>query len=117
MGYQHVRILRDQIPLGPDLGSSLQVKSPIVEPGLPGTAVELYAINCDLLVLEIDSVGEGFFTGCFIFLKTEIMVAGDDDLVGMGQGVEKIIKINDLFQYAVIAEVSSMDQDVSVGDL
>ncbi len=117
MGYQHIRILRDLIPLGPDFGASLQVESPIVEPGLPGAAVESHPVNSNFLVLEIDAVGQDLLAGFSVSLKTEIMVAGDDDLVGMGEGAKKVIEINDLFQCSVIAEVAGVDKDISVWDI
>ena len=35
MSDQYVRVFRDQLPFGLDLGSALEVKSPVVEPGQP----------------------------------------------------------------------------------
>ncbi len=45
------------------------------------------------------------------------MVAGDDDLVGMGQGAQEVVEITDVTQGSVAGEVAGMDQDVAVGDL
>ena len=81
---EYIYPLRNQIPLGPNLGASLQVESPVVEPGLPRAAVESHAFNCNFLVLQIDAVSEYFLTGLSVLLEAEIMVAGDDDLVGVG---------------------------------
>ena len=57
---------RHPVPLGPDLRTSFQVEHLIVEPRLPGAAVDLDAIDDHFLVLEIDAVGQDLFTGCQI---------------------------------------------------
>ena len=85
MGDQYVRVFRDQLPFGLDLGSALEVKSPVVEPGLPGAAIELDTVNDHFLVLEIDTAGKKLFAGFSVFLEAEIVIAGDDDLMGVGQ--------------------------------
>jgi len=82
---QHIRILRDQFPLGSDLGTAFQVESPVIEPGLPGAAVELDTVDDHFLVLEIRAIGQELLAGFPVILETEVMVAGDDDLVGVGE--------------------------------
>jgi len=116
MSDQYISVLRDQIPLGPDLGSSLQVESPIVEPGLPWAAVELDTVNDHFLVLEVDAVGQELLAGFPFLLEAEIMVAGDGDLMGVGQCGQEIIELPDVIQRSMTGQVAGVDQEVSVGD-
>ncbi len=51
---------------------------------LPRNAAEFHSVQGDFLILQIDAIGEDFFTGVPVILKTEIMVAGNEDLVGVG---------------------------------
>ena len=109
MGDQHVCILRNQLPLGPYLGSSFQVESPIVEPGLPGAAVEFDTVIGHFQVLEIDAVGQDLFT-CFpVLLEAEIMVAGNDNLVEVGQGAQEIVEFSEIAQGPMAGQVASVD--------
>ena len=87
MSDQHICVRWDQVPLGPNLVSPLQIESPIVEPGLPGAAVEFHPINDYLLVLKIVTVSKEILAYFSVILKAEIMVAGDDNLVGGGGAV------------------------------
>lgn len=103
---ENIYPLWNQIPLGPNLGSPLQVESPIVEPGLPGGAVELDAIFSHFFILEVDAVGKDFFTSFPVTLKAEIVVAGDDDLVWVGQCAEEIVEIPHVLQRPVAGQVA-----------
>jgi len=97
--------VRDQLPLGLDLRTALEVESPVVEPGLPGTAVELDTVNDNFLVLEIGAVRQELLAGFPVLLETKIMVAGDDDLVGVGQCVQEIVEFPDIIQCPMTGQV------------
>ena len=45
------------------------------------------------------------------------MVAGDDDLVRVGEIAQEIVKFPDVAQCPVAGKVAGVDQDVSIGDL
>ena len=44
------------------------------------------------------------------------MIAGDDDLVRVGQCAQKIVKLADVLQRPVTGQVAGVDQDVPVWD-
>jgi len=113
---QHVHILRDQFPLGPDLDNALQVESPILDPGLRGAAVELDTVDDHFLILETDAVGKQLLAGFSVLLEAEVMVAGNNDFVRVGQGAQEIVELPDVHQCPVTGQIAGVDEYVSVGD-
>jgi len=116
VSYQHVCILWDQLPLGSDLRAALEIERPIVEPGLPGTAVELDTVDDHIQILEVNAIGQELLAGFLVLFKAEVMVAGNHDLVGVGQGTQEVIELFDVIQSAVPGEVAGVDEDVAFGD-
>lgn len=50
-------------------------------------------------------------------ITAEIVVAGDGDLVRVGQGAKKIVEIPHVIQHPVASQVAGVDQDVAGGDV
>ena len=50
-------------------------------------------------------------------IEAEIVVACNNNFVGMGQRSEKIIEIDDILQIADACQIPGMDEDIAVGDL
>ena len=49
-----------------------------------------------------------FFYAIMVILKTEIMVAGDHDLVGVGQGAKKIVELLHILQDTVPGQIAGV---------
>ncbi len=109
MGDEHIRSFQDLIPLGPDLCPTLQVESPIVEPGLPGAAVKLDAVDDDFLTLKVNTVGQEHLAGILVTLESEVMVAGDDDHLGVGQDAQKIVELPHVIQGSAAGQIAGVD--------
>ncbi len=45
------------------------------------------------------------------------MIAGDDNLMGVGEGAKEIVELDDVIQHAVAGQVAGVDQDITIGDI
>ena len=97
MGDEDVGVAWNQIPLGFDLRPAIQVEGKVTELGLPGTAVKLEAMDSCAGIAQVSAIGEDGGTGLRVMLKTEIMIASDDNFVFVWQKPQPAIKTVEVF--------------------
>jgi hypothetical protein len=78
MRYQDIDIIGYQLPPGPNFRPALQVKGPIIKPGLPGAAIKGNASQGDGLIEQIGTIRQQWFGLLRLILEAKVVVSGND---------------------------------------
>lgn len=120
MGDQDVRVEGNLIPLLSKQGAPRQVEGPEHECRLPGRTPDPEAIDYTTRVLEVGDawmvVQQGHCEVWFA-LKQPIVIAGDQDLVGMGKCFHPGEPGRDFTNIAATCSIPGVDEQVPVGHL
>src|SRR5688572_11359827 len=54
--HKNIRIIRNEVPMLPDVCTSLAIECPVLEPGLDRRAPDLYSFNLNTAVVEINYI-------------------------------------------------------------
>ena len=84
VGYQDIGVGRNKFPLGLKCRSAREIKGHISKGRLPGAAIELDPLDGNDLILQVNAIRQTSFTGLGLSFEAGIMVAGDDEFVGVG---------------------------------
>ena len=112
MGDEHVRIVRDEIPVFANLHHALSSKSPVSTHRVDRRSPELHSFEGDPGVLKVNGFGQVSAGQFRITVEKQIVIAGDEQLVPEGKRFQPGVEVVDLFHRATI-EVAGVDQDVA----
>lgn len=141
---KYIDIIRDAIPPLETRPTPVEVEGPVVIARLPRRSINLQSVHLGEGVFQIDAVRQLVFGvrstnyvgetrsrypdgGGRLFVtsvervregwvETELVVAGYDDFMGVGQSTEPPVEIAHLVHVAALCKITAMDEDVSVGD-
>ncbi len=113
VGDEHIRVVRDEIPVLADLDQPLPCKSPISADRVDRRSPEVHPFEGDSGILKVDGFGQ-VSAGQFRFaVEEQIVIAGDDQLVPEGKGTEPGIEVVDLLN-RVSVEVAGRQSQLAM---
>jgi hypothetical protein len=112
--YQDIRVGRNERPPGLDRRSARKIEGHISKGGLPGTAIKLDSLDCHALILQIDTIRQTSFTGLGLSFEAGIMIAGNNEFDGVGQGSPKLIEVDNLIHATMTGHITRMNQHIPI---
>ena len=113
---QHISVHGNFIPHLLDDLAPVKVESPVMESGLPRTAIEFDSLNYNRLILQIVAILHPTLSLFRHILETQVVISTNDYFVFMRKRAKPFTEVSYLGLLALGGNVSGMHEDVAIGD-